>query len=180
MDSIQVLLIIPFLVSNIFSHTGAPHNHPLFAIHLFRSAHDISKIRVSTLLSFKLFRGCYIIQAFYSTGAFSFSSNLFNGVSFEWALTHMSFPRILPDSSYFPGAILKFLFEVWRKNELSSVSCFSPRPVEFFSLLVQPFYYHFGVSQQFTVVFLVVILRLWRPKKNFLSILLHSLQDSWF
>ena len=36
---------------------------PLLAINLFRSAEDISKTRVSTLLSFKLFQGCYLIQA---------------------------------------------------------------------------------------------------------------------
>ena len=59
---------------------------------------------------------------------------------FEWALTHRSFPRILPDSSYFPRAILKFLFEVWRKNDLSSVKCLSPRSSKFFSSLVQLFY----------------------------------------
>ena len=29
--------------------------------------------------------------------------------SFEWALTHRSYPRILPDSSNFPGAISKFI-----------------------------------------------------------------------
>ena len=62
-DSIQA-----FGVDHIFSsfqkfyHTGAPHNHPLFAIHLFRSAQDISKIRVSTLHSFKIFRGRFLIQ----------------------------------------------------------------------------------------------------------------------
>ena len=57
-----------------------------------------------------------------STGAFSVSSNLFNGVSFEWALTHMSFPRILPDSSNFPGAIPKFFskFDV-RMNFISQM-----------------------------------------------------------
>ena len=38
-----------------------------------------------------------------------FSSNHFNGVSFEWALTHRSFSRILPDSSNFTGVILKFI-----------------------------------------------------------------------
>ena len=41
--------------------------------------------------------------------------------SFEWALTHRSFPRILPDFSKFSGVILKFFFKVWRKNELSPV-----------------------------------------------------------
>ena len=55
------------------------------------------------------------------------------------ALTHRSFPRILPDSSNFPGAS-KILFKVWRKNELSSVKCLSPRSFKFFSLLFQPFY----------------------------------------
>ena len=40
-------------------------------------------------------------KPFNSTGAISLL-NHFNGVSFEWALTHRSFPRILPDSSYFP------------------------------------------------------------------------------
>ena len=47
-------------------------------------------------------------KPFNSTGAFSLL-NHFNGVSFEWALTHGSFPRILPDSSYFSGAS-QFLF----------------------------------------------------------------------
>ena len=46
-------------------------------------------------------------KSFNSTGATSLL-NHFNGVSFEWALTHRSFPRILPDSSYFPGVTLKF------------------------------------------------------------------------
>ena len=47
-------------------------------------------------------------KPFNSTGATSLL-NHFNGVSFEWALTHRSFPRILPDSSNFPGAIPKFI-----------------------------------------------------------------------
>ena len=46
-------------------------------------------------------------KPFNSTGALSLFK-LFNGVSFEWALTHRSFSRILPDSSYFPGATIKF------------------------------------------------------------------------
>ena len=46
--------------------------------------------------------------------------------SFEWALTHRSFPRILPDSSIFPGAS-QILSKICRKNELSSVKCLSPR-----------------------------------------------------
>ena len=53
---------IPFLVQ-MLSHADAPLNHPSLAIKLFRSAQDISKIRVSTLHSFKLFRDWYLIQA---------------------------------------------------------------------------------------------------------------------
>ena len=40
--------------------------------------------------------------------------------------------------------------------------------------------FHPGVSQQFMVVFLIVILNIWRPKKNFSWILVRSLEDSWF
>ena len=47
-------------------------------------------------------------KPFNSTGAISFSSNHFNGVYFEWALTHMPFPRILPDSSNFSRSYPKF------------------------------------------------------------------------
>ena len=89
-----------------FSHAGAPLNHPLLAIQLFRSAEDISEDLclhyqsvqdISRLLS----HSSHLIQPVQSL----FSSNLFNGVSFEWALTHMSFPRILPDSSNLSGVI---------------------------------------------------------------------------
>ena len=40
-------------------------------------------------------------KPFNSTGAIPPFNQSFNGVSFEWALTHRSFPRILPDSSIF-------------------------------------------------------------------------------
>ena len=53
----------PFLFFQCFSYAGAPLNHPSLAIKLFRSAQDISKIRVSTMHSFKIFRGCSLIQA---------------------------------------------------------------------------------------------------------------------
>ena len=51
----------PFLIS-MLSHAGAILNCSPLAILLFRSAQDISKIRVSTLHSFKLFRDWYLIQ----------------------------------------------------------------------------------------------------------------------
>ena len=47
--SSPMVLIQAFGVDHILSsfqkfyHTGAPHNHPLFAIHLFRSAQEISE-----------------------------------------------------------------------------------------------------------------------------------------
>ena len=53
---------IPFFSSQIPSLDGAPHIYSFLAILLFRSAQDISKIRVSTLHSFKLFRDWYLIQ----------------------------------------------------------------------------------------------------------------------
>ena len=103
-----VLISHPFSSFQMCSYGGAPHNHSPLAIQLFRSAEDISEdlclhyqsvqdiLRLLSLLS-------HLIQPVQSL----FSSNLFNGVSFEWALTHMYFSRILPDSS-FSGVILKF------------------------------------------------------------------------
>ena len=111
MDQIQAVLIIPFSLFQIPSHAGALYYHSTSRYLLFRSAQDISEIRVSTLLSFQLLRGCYLIQAIYFNRR-NLSFKLFNGVSFEWALAHMSFPRILPDSSHSPGAILNSFFKV--------------------------------------------------------------------
>ena len=63
-DLIQalVLSILLFFFFQCFSYASAPLNHSSLAIKLFRSAQDISKIRVSTLHSFKLFRDWYLIQ----------------------------------------------------------------------------------------------------------------------
>ena len=58
------------------------------------SCHSRSVQPISRLLS----HSSHLIQPVQSL----FSSNRFNGVSFEWALTHRSFSRILPDSSIFP------------------------------------------------------------------------------
>ena len=89
------------------SHADAPLNHSLLPIHLFWSAQDMSQDLcfhsqsvqdISRLLS----HSSHLIQPVQSS-----LLNHFNGVSFEWALTHRSFPRILPDSSNFPGATPK-------------------------------------------------------------------------
>lgn len=72
------------------------------AIQLFRSAEDISEdlcLHYQSVQAFSrlLSYSSHLIQPVQSF----FSSNLFNGVYFEWALTHKSFSRILPDSSNF-------------------------------------------------------------------------------
>ena len=114
--SIQALSII-----SLCSFKCYPMPVPLIIVHLSLFLFGVLKIswkiRVSILNQFKLFGDCYLIQAFNSTGAISISINRSIVFSFEWALTHMSFSRILPDSSNVPGAS-QILFQVWRKNEL--------------------------------------------------------------
>ena len=85
------------------SHASAILNRSPLVILLFRSAQDISKIRVFhsafvQTLSRMLSHSSHLNS---TSGIYLFKQS-FNGVSFEWALTHRSFPRILPDSSYFP------------------------------------------------------------------------------
>lgn len=58
------------------------------------------------LILSRSFGNAILFKPFNSTGAFSLV-NRSTVFSFEWALTHRSFPRILPDSSLFPGVILK-------------------------------------------------------------------------
>ena len=96
------------------------------------------------------------------------SFKLFYGVSFEWALTHRSFPRILPDSSYFPGGILKFLskFDVRMSYHQSNV--FLQDLSNSFHRWLNLSILHLGVPQQFLVVFPVVILRFLKTEEEFL------------
>ena len=68
------------------------------------------------------------------------SINYFNGVSFEWALTHRSFPRILPDSSNFPGAIPKFFSKFDVRMNFHQSDAFSKIAFKFFWSLIQPLY----------------------------------------
>ena len=108
-DSIQVLLlIISFSSFQIPSHASAPHNHSLLAIHLFGSAEDISEGSSFHSRSVQTYlRGRSLILDFlFNRCNLSFKS--FYGVSFEWALTHRSFPRILPYSSHFSRSYPKF------------------------------------------------------------------------
>src|SRR4051812_18911233 len=66
---------------------------------------QVSILNFTQVLLKMLSHSSHLIQPVQSL----FSSNSFNGVSFEWALTHRSFPRILPDSSNFSGVIPKFI-----------------------------------------------------------------------
>ena len=125
------VLIISFSLFHMLSRlevlTEDSLNLSLLAIELFRSAEDISQDLcfhsqsiqdISRLLS----HSSHLIQSVQSP----FQVIISRVLSLQWALTHRSFPRILPDSSYSPGVILKSS-KVWRKNELSSVKCLSPR-----------------------------------------------------
>ena len=91
-----------------FSHAGAILNHSPLAIQLFRSAEDISEgLSCHSRPVNPILRMFISFKPFNSTGATSLSNHS-TVFYFEWALTHKSFPRILPDSSNFPGAIHKF------------------------------------------------------------------------
>ena len=101
----RLVLIISLSLFSMFSHAGAILNRSPLAILLFRSAQDISEDTFPFSILSSSFEDVTSFKTFNSTGATSLL-NHFNGVSFEWALTHRSFSRILPDSSYFPGVIL--------------------------------------------------------------------------
>ena len=94
--------LILFLFSQCFL---IPVHQLIILLLLFISG--VLKIHNSILNPFKLFlRIVILFKPFNSTGAIS--QTIFSTVIyFEWALTHRSFPRILPDSS-FSGVILKF------------------------------------------------------------------------
>ena len=93
--------------------------------------------------------------------------NCFEWCIFEWALTNRSFPRILPDSNFpklFSNSFSKFDI---RMNYRRSYS-FSNITFKTFSSLVQHFYSSlFRSVSSIVMVVLVIILNIWRPKKNF-------------
>lgn len=86
-------------------------------------------------------------------------------LSLQWALTHRSFSRFLPDSSNFPGVIPNS-FQVWRKNGFHQSDAFPRSISNHFHCWLNLFaFYSPGVSQQMMVV-LIIILNIWRPKKS--------------
>ena len=106
---------------------------------------------------FELFRGCHLIQivpVHHPSVQHPFPTVL----SLQWALTHRSFSRILPDSSNFPRSYSQFFPK-------SDVRMFSISQMLFqdqfliISLLAQPLCFPFSRSiSVISVVFLVVFL----------------------
>ena len=78
--------------------------HLPLAIESFRSSEDIS----GDLSVFQLSRGCHLIKIFqlFRCIIYLFNNPFQRCFSLQRALTHRSFPRILPDSSNSPGVIL--------------------------------------------------------------------------
>ena len=140
------------------SHAGAPLNHPLLTIQLFRSAEDISEGSSIHSRSVQTYlRGRSLIQDFlFNRCNLSFKS--FYGVSFEWALTHRSIPRILPDSSYFPEISSNFLSKFDVRMSCHQSNVFLQDRLNSFHSWLNLSIIHSGVPQQFLVVLLVVIL----------------------
>ena len=105
-------------------------------------------------------------KPFNSTGAIPpFNQSFPTVFSFEWALTHRSFPRILPDSPNFPGAIPKFISKFALRMISQQSNVFSKFAFIFFSSLVQPFCFSF--SRSISVILVVFLVVIWRPKKSF-------------
>ena len=102
---------------------------------------------------FKLFRGPILLKPFNSTGAISLFK-YFNDVSFEWALTHRSFPRVLPDSSNLPGAIIKFFLKFDVRMNYHQSNVFLQDLSNSFHRWLNLFAFDSpGVSKQFLMVF---------------------------
>ena len=176
------------------SSFGIEHTPFLFAQCLFMPVHLLifhfslfnysGMLKISRRFVFPLcirsrsFEDVLSFKSFISTGALSLFK-LFNGVSFEWALTHRSFSRILPDSSYFPGVTLKFFskFDVRMSYHQSNA----------FLLDLSN---SFIVGSTFPILIPEISTIWWcfsssfpafeDRRRFFLSILLLSLQDSWF
>ena len=132
------VLIISLSSFQMLSHAVAPLNLSPLAIRLFRSAGDISEGS-----------SCHSRSVQPISRLLSHSSRLTQPVpsSFQVIVQQCFFwmgpnPQVFShDLTWlflFSRSYHQILFEVWRKNELSSVKCISPRSFKFFSLLAQP------------------------------------------
>ena len=110
-DPIQAFSVdhIPFLVENAFSCRCTSQSLTSCYSFVPECWRYLRRFACPFLIRSSYLEIVISFKPFNSTGAISISSNHFNVVSFEWALTHKSFPRILPDSSNFSGVILKFI-----------------------------------------------------------------------
>ena len=121
------------------------------------------KTQVSVLSSLKSFLNC---------------STVF---SFEWALTHRSFPRILPDSCNFHRSYSQIHFKVDVRMNCHQSYAFLQDLSNKFHRRFNLSNCHSGVSQQFMVVFLIIILNIWGPKMSvsaIISVLLKTRDSS--
>ena len=80
------MLVIFISLFQMLSHADAARNHSALAIHLFRSVEHISE---DSCFPFSIrsrdFEVVISFKPFNSIGVISLSSNIFNGVSLEWA-----------------------------------------------------------------------------------------------
>ena len=129
-----------------------PARSPLASLS-FRSVQDIS----GDPSMFQLVRGCHFIQIFqlFRCTIYLFNNPFQRCFSLQWALTHRSFPRILPDSSDSPGVIINS-FQVGRKNEFHQSHAFSKIVFQMLSLLAQPL--HFSFSRSISVILVVFLI----------------------
>ena len=121
------------------SHAGASHNCSSLSI-LIRSAQDISEDSCFHSQSVQaiwrlLSHSSHLILPV----QYLFQSIVQRCFPFEWALTHRSFSRILPDSSNFSGVILKFFSKLDVRMKFHQSYAFFKTAFQLFSSLVQPF-----------------------------------------
>ena len=100
---------IPFLVSNVFPCRCTSLSFTASYSFVLECWRYITRLVFPFSIRSRYFEVVISFKSFYLTGTNLSSKQSFYGVSFEWALTHRSFPRILPDSSNFFVVILKFI-----------------------------------------------------------------------
>ena len=127
----------------------------LIIIHLSLFISEVPRISQKICVSIIKIRSSYLeiiisFKSFNSTGAIPPFNQSFNDVSFEWALTHRSFPRILRDSSNYHRTIPEFFskFDV-RMNFHQSDVFFKINFNSFHCWFTLSTFHSSGVSQQF-------------------------------
>ena len=171
---------ILFLVSNAFSCRCTSQSLTSCYSFVLECWRYLGRLVFPFSIRSRYFEVVISFKSFNSTGAIPPFNQLFNDVSFEWALTHRSFPKILPDSSNPPGAIPKFIskFDVRMKSHQSNV-------------FLQDLSNSFVVGSTFLIFNLECLsnfggvsrrlYRILKTEEEFFPLNLgHSLEDSWF